>query len=513
MATQYRDPAPALPLRTMRAHRLSGVAPYILAALGAVTTGAAVALLPDPYPWILVAVPIAGIMILAGRRVLPRRPDLVASAPPVYPAERALSHTRLIPRMVYFLGAGTMGLLIVRPYAHTTISDAAFAVALLLALAAALASPRPLPRLPKGVVLGAALFAGGAIASSVGASSPSGSLAATARFLYLTLAWFWLGTVVLTSADHVRTATFFWVLSAAIAGLAAIGQVAGVFPLGASQYGRYSGLAGHVNDLGGLTAIAFVPAVMLASTRSRRRLYRLVAFVCVGTIGAGVVLSGSFGAIGAAASALLLWLVSSRRFSQTLAVAVVLASATIVLAHPTSNHVVSPQQRLAEVLGTAGTPQQGTLSDRQQGVAEAWHSIEKSPLTGVGLSPTGARTANGYQVHDFLLKPFYEGGVLAAAGMLIILVTIAVTAIRVVRAARDRAEFTLAIGLLCGYVAFIVFGIVAPVLYQRFGWMPAALILALAAVQRARVPDGGAATRQATLSRATTARKPNYTPA
>jgi hypothetical protein len=41
----------------------------------------------------------------------------------------------------------------------------------------------------------------------------------------------------------------------------------------------------------------------------------------------------------------------------------------------------------------------------------------------------------------------------------------------------------LAVALLCSFVAFVVFSMGAPVLYTRYGWAPAALLLALRAAQ------------------------------
>ena len=155
------------------------------------------------------------------------------------------------------------------------------------------------------------------IATFTASNDPNASLAILARVVYLLVAWFWLGTVVLRTPANVRTAASCIVGSAAFCGAWAIGQKTGHLPFTANVSGRVSGLTEHVNELGSLTAIAIVPALMLTRTRQE-----VVGFLAVGAIAAGLLLSGSIGAALAAVCALLVGVVSRDVARATLTVAV-----------------------------------------------------------------------------------------------------------------------------------------------------------------------------------------------
>jgi hypothetical protein len=48
----------------------------------------------------------------------------------------------------------------------------------------------------------------------------------------------------------------------------------------------------------------------------------------------------------------------------------------------------------------------------------------------------------------------------------------------------SRGEWQIAVALLSSTLTFVVFAMSEPVLFSRFGWIPAALVLALKAVQQ-----------------------------
>src|ERR1700693_3014949 len=171
-------------------------------------------------------------------------------------------------RTLYYLGLLTLSGLHLRPSLSLTLSDWLFFAALLAACIEVGAS-RTLPKftVPKPLIIGLAIFVAGGLASSAGARQPWESTGIVMRLIYITALWFWLGTVVLRTSQHVRRAILFWVLSVALAGFAAaIELVLGdVIPGTSTAFGRVSGLAQHVNDLGGLTAVALVPALCLVT--------------------------------------------------------------------------------------------------------------------------------------------------------------------------------------------------------------------------------------------------------
>jgi hypothetical protein len=79
---------------------------------------------------------------------------------------------------------------------------------------------------------------------------------------------------------------------------------------------------------------------------------------------------------------------------------------------------------------------------------------------------------------------WYQGGLFALAGLALICAFTIRTGVRAVRAAGGEGERLLAASLLGAFVAYLVFGLGEPTLYARYGWIPAALIVALEAHRR-----------------------------
>ncbi len=114
-----------------------------------------------------------------------------------------------------------------------------------------------------------------------------------------------------------------WVASAAVCGGAGALQLLGeyVLPLaGNVLYGRVTGFTTHPNDLGGLTAVAFIPALMLAARSGITAPQRLLSYVCLLLVGAGLILSGSVGALFAAAAATFVWFAFQRTSPESIVV-------------------------------------------------------------------------------------------------------------------------------------------------------------------------------------------------
>ena len=172
-----------------------------------------------------------------------------------------------VSRRVYYAGLLFVGLLTLRAGGQVAAADVLFLGSFALACGQLVLMRRQVPiRLPALLLLGIVLFSIGGLVSSFYSYEAVKSVGVIVRLIFLTVFWFWLGTVVLTRREHVRTAMTFWVASAAISGGAAVLQVlvGDVIPTTFMEQGRATGFTTHPNDLGGLTAIALVPALMLA---------------------------------------------------------------------------------------------------------------------------------------------------------------------------------------------------------------------------------------------------------
>ena len=391
------------------------------------------------------------------------------------------------PRLLYYCGIVSIAQLTIRPALSFTLSDWFFLAALGATCAQLLAtrrSPGAVGFVP--VLLGIGIFSLAAFASSFGAQDPIQSLSTIARLVYLTVVWFWLGTVLLREPGHLKRAVTLWVISVALSGAAAIAQLllGNVIPGGAvASYGRDSGFAQSVTDLGGMASAALVPALMLLAFSSLRRRLGLLAGGCIVLIVAGLMLSGSVGSLLAAGVVIAVWAVSSQLQTRLFVLLCVVGlGGFLVLNAQQQAGGESPFQRITTV-GNAADRNSGTLWSRVATYQVAWERIQENPLLGVGLDSQSAH-ANAFRVHDVLLGAWYETGLVGAAGVLILLIAVGVIGMRTIREARSAQERALALALLLGFVAFVVYLLGEPFLYERYGWISVALLLALRAQQR-----------------------------
>jgi O-antigen ligase len=111
--------------------------------------------------------------------------------------------------------------------------------------------------------------------------------------------------------------------------------------------------------------------------------------------------------------------------------------------------------------------------------------IESNPLIGVGMgAEADANQSNLGFPHNSLLGAWYQGGLLVLLGLLLVFASLIVTALDARRRAVDGRDRLLCAALLACLLAYLAFGMGAPTLYARYGWVPAALLLAVRAQQR-----------------------------
>ena len=321
--------------RRVTRRQLSGLAVAVtLASAG----GVAVAVLPAQAALLAVLALSAALFVAFGRAALRQKTESVRAR-----LERARSSREAVDeassgqadaefrfsRRLYYLGLVFLGLLTLRAGGQVTYSDVLFLLSFLLACAEFAVARRRVPmRLPFLLLLGMAIFAFGGLLSTFYSYAPLNSVAIVARLIFLTVFWFWLGTVVLTRREHVVKALTCWVASAAICGAAAALQIlAGdVIPwTGTVQFGRATGFTVQPNELGGLAAVAFVPALMLAARQRITAPQRLFSYVLLLFVGAGLILSGSVGALLAAGAATFVWFAFQRSSVQSVLVFTALA--------------------------------------------------------------------------------------------------------------------------------------------------------------------------------------------
>ena len=468
---------------------LAPAAPAGALLVAAIAVGAMVAWAPTELSITVVVVllAIAGLIVLRVAVTPPSTTRLSLEA-------EAHEDPRLRPaRIAYYVGAVTIGFLTIRPAMDFTASDWIFLGALgIAALVVIVQGLAPDYLVPRAVTVGVLLFALGGLLSSLEAVNPNASAFVVIRMLYLTVIWFWLGTLVLQTREHVQNAVIAWVGSVALCSSGAVAQYfyGDVIPGGAIAWGRMSGFTGHFNILGGLAATAFVPALMLA-VDSPRRAVRLVGTLSTVLIAAGLLLSGSVGGLLAAAVATMVWLalrgVSLRILISGGAVA---AAAFVLMSATGSTNSPSPVDRIQRVTSAeeAGAGTGGTVYTRLEGYSLAWSRIAEQPFIGVGLDAASSEEKlESHSVHNLLLGPWFTAGLLGVIGIATLIVGAVATGLRVLRNTTGPTRSFIA-ALLASLVGFIQHAMGEPILFVRYGWFPTALLIALNAQQiRARV--------------------------
>ncbi len=397
-----------------------------------------------------------------------------------------------LPRALYYLGVLALGLLTFRAGGQITFSDVLFLFSALVASAELAVARRPVPlRLPLLLTLGLIVFSLGGLLSTFDSLAPLQSVAVIVRLVVLTLVWFWLGTIVLERQAHVTTAIRLWVASAAVCGSAAVLQTLGAnIPHAGTISDRATGFTTHPNDLGGLTCIAFVPALMLATAPRASFSTRVLSYVCLILVGAGLILSGSVGALAAAIAAVLVWLALERSTIRSLAAYAAIALCVIaVVTIQATRGALNPLERFKTTTSAqSATRGSGSLEDRVVVYRVAKAEIEDHPFIGVGLDlPSITRpfgeVSYAYDVHNLFVGIWYKAGLLGLAGMLMMVAAILMSSWAAVRRSGSETERTLGVALLASAVAFLTFAMSEPLIYSRYGWIAVALIFALRATQ------------------------------
>ena len=511
LAEAMRRPAAfASRLQVRQVLGFAGIA--LLSMLG----GLAATFLPKVAIGFVIALSV-GLFFAFGRRALadhsralqPRADDAAALQLGDEVSKDAAHDAFAVPRRLYYGGVLLLGLLTLRIAGQVTFSDLLFLASFLLACAELVILRRRVPvKLPFLLLSGVALFSLGGFVSTFESYQTMKSIGVIARLVLLTVFWFWLGTVILRREAHVTKAIGCWVASAAICGTAAIMQLllGDVIPNASIDGGRATGFTTHPNDLGALTAIVFVPALMLASRPRITPAARAFFYVLLLLVAAGLILSGSVGALIAAACAVFVWLVFERlSIHSLLALATLAACVVALVALQSIRGAPDPLDRIESVTGTSPQPsgqvQVGSVQQRIGTYRVAIERIREDPFVGVGLDlfsvtrPFGVE-AYEYDIHNLVIGLLYKTGLFGLVGMLLALLAIARSGWTAISESISTSERRVAVALGSSVVAFIVFAMTAPVLFTRLGWISAALVLALRGMQQERAASAHAAHSQ-----------------
>lgn len=404
-------------------------------------------------------------------------------------AKRATPNRYCTPRFFFYLGLLTIGQTVFRPVLEFTISDWFFLISLLLTTFESLLRRNLEIKFPFFMLLGLFFFSIGGILSSSFSTMPLMSFIALIKYLYLIAIWFWLGTILLHTPEQIQTSIILWTSSAAISGLGAIMQFiwGDIIPGTSPDWGRMTGLTGHVNDLGGLTSVALIPAIMMLIRVKKTLWPKFHSWSCVILIAGGLLLSVSMTGVVALLVSLLVWLTISQFTFKNIIILSISAVLFLTFILIQSRYEgVSIITRLYDISNDGFSLL--TLQTRMDTFSAAWEVISDSPFLGVGLGPDIGLTKTGYVVHNIFLLNWFESGFFGLLGIILILGSIALLAFQGIKDPNRKQERIFGITLFSSYVAFLVLGIAQPIYFNRFGWISAALLLAL--YSNRNRPDG-----------------------
>ena len=456
-----------------------------------------------------------------------------------------------------------------RPTLEFTLSDWIFLVAVVILLPILFMQGKVEVPIPKPVLIGLGLILVGGLLSTPGAPLPLSSLFSLIKMCYLVVIWFSLGIILLRRTEDVQKAMMFWGVSAGITSAAAAAQMiwGDIIPGTSPVWGRMTGFAEHVNDLGGITSIALVPALYVATIDGQRIWVKFCLWLTAWLILSGLVWSGSLSGMLGAAAAVFLWLVLHKRGLRHVLVLIIGGGAIVGSVHIVSTAkmeeptalVAKVESQTADVVepergkSEGPTPPQSVSDKPQLEVANAkkmkgeepktesvlteeerfekalleasknyrvqrdeppmllvrllklkeqtlyleslqlrfkhfqktWESISKNIFVGVGIGPRNGSVEMGQSVHNLLLGSWYEGGLFAFLGIIILLGAIAKIGIDFIKSPVWQIRL-MGISLFSAFCAFLVHGLAQPIYYKRFQWLPALLLLTLSAIQKAK---------------------------
>jgi len=439
--------------------------------------------------------PLPGLASTSNRpRVIP-----FASAPARYEHSQEDEESRgrddefRFARILYYFGLLFIGQLTLRRGASLTLSDVFFFFSFLITISTLVLQRRQIDlRLPRLLLAGILLVVVGGLISSFDAEAPRQSILVLVKLTYVTVIWFWLGSVILRRRSHVLTAICFWVTSAALDGLGAIVQrLAGHVILGGQvNWGRMTGFTANVNDLGGVTCIALVPALMLMISLSKRPATMFLSGLGFMLIAAGLVLSGSVGSLLAAAVAVTLWFGSHpMRLQRLLALVIAVAAMAALYSVQNSPDSQSVVQRITRFGSGSPDDPDRTLGSRLDTYREAVDRIGANPFIGVGLDPESPQATTQHPVHNIVIGSWFQAGILGLTGMFFIFLAGLRTARSTILAAQSFDERALAVALTAAFAAFTTFLMSEPALFTRYGWVTFALLIALRSTQAVSLQD------------------------
>lgn len=232
--------------------------------------------------------------------------------------------------------------------------------------------------------------------------------------------------------------------------------------------GRVGAMTGEPNSNGAM--IAFSLPMLLYSVR-RGVMPPGIALLCGILLVWGTLASGSFTGFVAALMALGLYLAISG-FGWFVRASLVGAIALALFLTSGIPLPVVFEERVVGALTTGDLNQAGTFTGRSELIQEAWQMADDSMVVGLGVDQFRVVSTHGAPVHELHLLIWNEGGVLAFAGLAMLLLTMGAAAMIAISRSRPEGAMILAV-----VVVFNVYTFSIPHMYSREWILPVLLAM------------------------------------
>jgi O-antigen ligase len=411
-----------------------------------------------------------------------------------------------VPLALGWLGMATMGLNVVR-VAGYPLSDFIFlAMAGVMILKVLVGdesglAPARARRSSQYVLFGSIILLTAGVLSSFQSWNPEESLTVVARLGYVTLLWFWMMRAVTDSRRALNVLLSGWRAGVLLIAVVTILAETGALNIGIENAEeRQTAFSTHPNNLAGYLLVG-LPVLLMSlprrpgNTRQRETVVRLVSvgmvMYAISTTGS---MTGFLSAIVAIVVTVAITLLfppveSVRRRYHPLAIMLVALVAVTGMGLLVNSDlpVVERFQRLEE--GDAGV----TTSANHRGRLNAavMDRFDDWLIVGVGLDKASVYSSGitndvavAGSVHNMYLKVLFEAGLPALIGLMIILAATLRAAFMLVVNTRDTKLYPVAVAALASVVAGFTFAMFGPILYERYFWLPVAIVWCLWALRR-----------------------------
>lgn len=284
-------------------------------------------------------------------------------------------------------------------------------------------------------------------------------LAQERRFIRLLTAAFVLGVAVMQA---IAAFVAMWVPRATANALLGTGFLSGS--------GRTVAFVGDANWNGAMIAVALPLCIYCIKTRVLPRAVGIPAMVVMAW---GLLLCASFTGFAAAGiSTALVLLFMGWRFSASMLGLFAVASLVLVQTGAPLPEIF--EKRVGQAVATGDIASAGTFGGRASLVEEALELTRQTTVVGIGVDQFRVRSLTQQPVHNLFLLIWTEGGLVALAGLVGVMIIIFALAMLSMRSAPLESGAALAAASV-----FLIYSMASPHMFARLHAIPLMLSLAL----------------------------------